>query len=78
MKTRVLIFAIVLLLSMQLVYAQPVPEPAPEPVCKEETILIDGTCVSTDGPMCGLGTTYQDGICVVDETENPTKLSFDK
>lgn len=76
MKTRLLIFTIALLLSMQLVYAQPVPEP--EPVCKGETILINGACVSADGPMCGLGTTYQDGMCVVDKIENSTKLSSDK
>ena len=76
MKTRLLTLAIVLLLPMQLVYAQPVP--VPEPVCKEETILINGACVSTDGPMCGLGTTYQDGMCVVNETENSTKSSSDK
>ncbi len=75
MKTRLLIFTIALLLPMQLVYAQPVPEP--EPVCKEGTILTNGVCVSADGLMCGSGTTYQDGICVVDKIENTTEISTD-
>jgi hypothetical protein len=61
---------------MQLVYAQPIPEP--EPVCKEGTILTNGACVSVDGSICGPGTTYQDGICVVDKIENSTKSSSGK
>ncbi len=76
MKTRLLIFAIALLLPMQLVYAQPIPEP--EPVCKEGTILTNGACVSADGSICGPGTTYQDGICVVDKIENSTESSSGK
>jgi len=51
------------------------PVPEPEPVCKGGTILMNGVCVSTDGHMCGSETTYQDGICVVDKTENSTTSS---
>lgn len=81
MKIRILIITSVLvLISMQLVYAQPVPELIPELIldCNVGTIRINDSCVSTDGPWCGPGTTYQDGVCFVNEIENSTKLSSHK
>ncbi|MCH7559819.1 MAG: hypothetical protein IIC67_00360 [Thaumarchaeota archaeon] len=68
MKTRLLIvLGIALLLPIQLVFAESlVPEPEQEP--KQDIPM---------GTNCGPGTTYQDGICVVDKIENSTKISTD-
>jgi len=44
-------------------------EPVPEP--KQDYSNIE------EGSECGFGTTYQDGICVVDKIENSTKISTD-
>ena len=57
MKTRLLIITTILvLIPLQLVYAQPVPEPGP--ICPAGTTVKNNVCViaSTD---CGEGTKYQ-------------------
>ena len=63
-----LILWIVLVMPLQLVYALPSPELVPEPKPKSEQAF--------DHTSCGEGTTYRDGICVMDETyENPNTSS---
>ena len=54
------------------------PIPEPTPVCGEEMILKNGACVNAIGPVCGPGTTYQDGICIVDKTENESTETTEK
>ncbi len=74
MKTILLIILIgfTLLLSMQPVNAEPVPEPVPD--CDKGLILTNDGCISPDGPICGPGTTYQDGICIANDTEKDSQI----
>lgn len=75
MKTKLLMFGIALLLPMQLVFAELVPEPGP--ICPTGTNQMYDGCVISSG-VCAEGTTYKNGICQVNEIENRTKSSFDK
>jgi len=75
MKTKLLIIGIALLLPMQLVFAESlVPEPGP--ICPAGTIVKNDVCVITSTD-CVEGATYQDGICVVNETRKINTNSSD-
>lgn len=75
---KVFLILLVLTSFIGTVFAEDNPQQLePTPSCPEGTIVQGDVCVETD-QKCGKGTTYQDGICVVEKSPKTSTNSSGK